>query len=359
MLTAAAIKPVRVLLCVHDAGGVNLAVPLLRAWQNSRAIAVSVLAMPAVRRGLSDAVPGIAWAEGNEDLNSSTLQDSEKLEALLRRVVSGRYDVVLCGTSLHVPLERRLINAARQASIPAIAYCDMAWAIEQRLRDDAGWAVPDRLWVADDETRAAAMTVQWPRKPMIEVIGHTMIDDLMQRAHRGNQKGKSIRFVSEPASIEFPEARVDEFAAAEALVHAARAVGGDPVVIRTHPAEPQESWRRWIHARRDRGVSLDSLPLEEAIADTRCAVGLCSSLLTQMRMCRVPAASLQLPAGNPAYFCLPFTQFDIAQIRSADALTQWLRTQNDAPVPAGASVHAGAIERATSAIAAVAGKVTR
>lgn len=346
-------KRLRVLACAHDWGGLNLMAPLLRAWTGNSSVDCAVIAMPAVRRDLADLAPGMVIAPGSETLTTAMLDRPAELRALLTAVLGHGYDVVVCGTSLHAPLERRLIALARETGIPTVAYCDMGWAIDRRLREGDDWMLPDRLWVPDDETKAAAAEVRWPRPLPIDIVGNTMIDDLIRRrAGAAAGQGAHIRFVSEPASIEFPNARVDEFACAETLLAAVRSVGETPVVIRTHPAEPQEAWRRWTYARRDRGVALDTLPLDAAIADTNLAVGLCSSLLIQMRLCGVPAASLQLPPADPAYFCLPFEQYGVSRVASASQLAQWLRTPGEASPPAGGAAHAGAVERATRLISA-------
>ena len=346
-------KRLRVLVCVHDWGGINLIAPLLRTWNGSTSVDCAVIAMPTVRRELADLAPGMVVAPGSEALTTAMLDRPAELRALLKAVVGHGYDAVVCGTSLHSQLERRLTSVAREMGVATIAYCDMAWAIDRRLREGDEWMLPDRLWVPDEETKAAAAEIAWPGPLPVDVVGNTMIDDLIRRrAGAPAGQGAQIRFVSEPASTEFPEARVDEFACAEMLLTAVRGVGDAPVVIRTHPAEPQEAWRRWTYARRDRGVALDTLPLDAAIANTSLAIGLCSSLLIQMRLCGVPAASLQLPPADAGYFCLPFDQFGVSRVASASQLAQWLRAPGAGSSPAGGAVHVGAVQRATRLISA-------
>lgn len=340
-------SPIRVLVAVHDWGGLNLLVPLLRAWIAHPRVEPYLLAMPGVRREVTDLVPGIALANESLDLAAKTADDIEDLDWLLARVVSNNYHAVICGTSLHAPLERRLCIAARSAKIPTVAFCDMPWALTERFRQGHEWALPDRLWVADERTRDAALAIEWPQRLPIDIVGNPMLGEMMRR--RGNsprQRGQNIRFISEPASIEFPRAAINEFALAELLLAATRPLLDTPIVIRPHPAEPQEAWRRWTYARRDAGVMLDTLPLAAAIEDSSAAVGICSMMLIQMQLLGVPTASLRLPEADPAYYCLPFEEYGVTTVTSHDDLATWLRSERNKVPAAGAPYHLSAVETA-------------
>ena len=343
----------RILVAGHDWGGLNLLVPLLRQWQGHGRLATHFVGTPVVRRDLEHLVRGVELAPGLESFDEWLSSHPAQLESFLAGLLQrGRYDLVLCSTSAHAPLERRLFRAARAAGIPSVAFCDMWWAYAERFREAGEWCLPDRLWVVDDRMRDAAAAVEWPAPLPIEVIGSPLFGHLAaRRVDQSSARGGSIRFVSEPVSTKYPEARIDEFALAEMLVDVARSIGSAaPLVIRPHPADSQETWRRWIFARRDRGVTLETLPVDEAIADTQVAVGISSILLTEMRMCGVPAASLQPPTADANYFCLPFDSMGIVRIETRQALAQWLLAPGDGRVPEAATLHVDAMSKATNRV---------
>jgi hypothetical protein len=342
---------VRVLAAGNDHGGLNLLAPLLRAWQGDPRVAAAFVGTPAVRREMSARVPGLsfpAWAAGvTEPLCAS----ADELDAYLERSLArSEWDVVVCATSRVSLLEKRLIRAARELGLRTIAFCDMWWAYEERFRNGRQWSVPSTVWVLDERMREEIAAVRWPRRPAIEVVGSPLLQELAElRGGSGSIDG-AIRFISEPASSKFPLSGVDEFALAEALVTTARAAGlKTRIVVRTHPADPIEQWRRWVWKWRDQGVELDAMPLTPCIADTARAVGISSMLLAEMAACGVPSASLQWPEADRSYYCLPFEDFGIARLHSVEALERWLVASQGAGVPEIRSgAHASSVEGITA-----------
>jgi hypothetical protein len=341
----------RVLAAGNDHGGLNLLAPLLRAWQGDPRLAAAFVGTPTVRLEMRARVPGLsfpAWATG---VTEQLCADAGELDAYLKRSLTRReWDVVVCATSLASLLEKRLIQAARRVGLRAIAFCDMWWAYEQRFRDGRQWSVPNTVWVLDERMREEIARVPWPRRPAIEVVGSPLLQELAElRSGAGSNDG-AIRFISEPASSKFPLSGVDEFALAESLVTTARAAGlKTRIVVRTHPADPIEQWRRWVWKWRDQGVELDAMPLTPCIADTARAVGISSMLLAEMAACGVPSASLQWPGTDRSYYCLPFEDFGIARLHSVEALERWLAAAPvDRPPGARPSRHASSIERITA-----------
>jgi hypothetical protein len=147
--------------------------------------------------------------------------------------------------------------------------------------------------------------------------------------------------------MEFPDSGVDEFVLADDLLEAVRGEGlDDTMVVRPHPAEPQEAWRRWLWRRRERGVRLDDLPLEAALEETRLAVGICSLLLCEMCLLGIPAAALQPSDADPAYFCQPLEQLGVVRVRSGNELRRWLTSPGVPSVADAVEGHRSAIDRA-------------
>ena len=143
------------------------------------------------------------------------------------------------------------------------------------------------------------------------------------------------------------------------LVSTARASGVDlPIVIRPHPVDSQESWRRWIHARRALAVRLDDMPLEAAIPDTARAVGISSMLLTEMRLCGVTVASMQPRNADLSYYCLPFEALGIARIADATELGAWFAKTFEATPASTAVAHVDSVTVAARLIRQMARPVT-
>lgn len=346
--------PVRVLVAGHDWGGLNLLAPLLRQWTSpDSGIDVSFLGAPAVRREMSYRVAGLRLTLGTEGISDWTMERRDDLTAAVNAALDAEtYDVILCGTSSHALLERILLAEGKKRKITTVAFCDMWWAYEERFRDGDAWRLPDRIWAIDAAMKAGIEAIDWPYPVAVDVVGSPLFGDQIARGAE-HARDLAIRFISEPASTKFPASRIDEFAVAEAVVRCARrALPAMPIIIRPHPTDSAEAWRRWCFARRSDGVQFETLPLEEAIASTAYAVGISSMLLAQLQMSGSSVASFQMPGSDPAYYCLPFGDLKIATLHNEQELEAWFGSARPA-VPTGiAALHSGAAKRATELILA-------
>ena len=354
--------PVRILVAGHDWGGLNVLAPLLRAWTTDPRIVPHFLAAPVVRRDFAHRVQDLVFAPASDELTEWLCHRPTELSEFLERVLErGSYDAVVCGTSAHALLERRLFKVARARSIASVAMCDMWWAYSERFHDGAVWMLPDVLWVIDEAMRISAGAVKWPEPLSIEVVGSPLFGELARRrAHSQEGDARAVRFVSEPASTKYPEANIDEFELAEMLLTALRQLNRtSPLVIRPHPADAVETWRRWAHVRRNQGVEMETLPADEAMSDTRLALGISSIMLAEMRMCGIPTASIQPPSASQAYYCLPFEELSIARVRDMPEIRAWLASPGQGLPPPAAAVHVSAIESATNSLLRLAERKAR
>jgi hypothetical protein len=343
--------PARVLVSGHDIGGLNLLAPLLRAWSSGGAIAAEFVGDGDSQRELDARLPGATFVR--HVLDADVLSDTQRLDADLDCLIArSGCDAVLTATSSTCPIERRLILAAARRKVPTVAFCDMWWAMDTRFREPDALARPDELWLVDavpDDAEPAP----WKEPPALHVIGHPLYAQRIAQGWSGAapvERGarRIVRFISEPASTRFPRARVDEFALAELALAALRAV--EPAasfVVRPHPTEAVEPWRRWCWARRDDAVALDVEPMEACFETTARAIGIASSLLVEMRLAGIPAAVLRTPGADPAYYALPFAQMGLAVVATRDELAAWLQ-RVDSPLPAAADRHRDAVSRATA-----------
>jgi hypothetical protein len=194
-------QPIRVLVAGHDWGGLNVLAPLLRAWTAHPRIVPHFLAAPVVRRDFSHRVQDLVFAPASEELTEFLCHRPAELSEFLDRVLErGRYDAVVCGTSAHALLERRLFKAARARSIASVAMCDMWWAYTERFHDGTAWMLPDVLWVIDEPMRASASAVQWPEPLPIEVQAVVRAARKGMRVRCGSYQSRPRRSIPRPIS---------------------------------------------------------------------------------------------------------------------------------------------------------------
>lgn len=340
----------RILLAAHDSGALNIIKPILRAWHNHGALEPWFVSTPSVMREVQESIPGLripAWAA---QVTEAVAADHTDLDALLERQLHRvDWDAVICGTSRLCLLERRLLRQARAMGLRSYALCDMWWAYRERFRDGDDLCLPDTLWVIDERMRAEAQAaLPELAADAIEVVGNPFFEEIAQirqRRHVELPPQLPIRFFSEPVSGKFPDARIDEFELAEWLLEAARREGiTNRIIVRNHPLDTLEQWRRWAWRHRHHAVELDVEPLDVCMVTTGLALGISSMVLLEMALCGMPTASLQLSGADLNYYCLPFEDFGIARIRASEELVDWLtRRRSSGVLPR--NDHRGAIER--------------
>ncbi len=318
----------RVLVAGHDIGAINVLAILLQEWAADPALETWFAGTPAVVREVRWRVPGVRIVPWAEALTEAAAANAQVLDGLFaREVQSGEWDCVLCGTSAGVALERRLLHHARRIGLPSLSYCDMWAAYEDRYRGPEGWAVPDVVLAVDERMEAEISCLPWPSATTFRAVGHPLYEQTRHRRTVPGQRGEAIRFVSEPTSSRFPSAGIDEFEVAECILQALRSTGSARrFVVRTHPVDPIEPWRRFVWRHRQDGVELDVVPLEVCLTDTWAAFGISSVLLVEMAMAGIPVASFQPVGADPAYYCLPFDEFGIFRLGDAPGIATWLET---------------------------------
>jgi hypothetical protein len=332
---------------------------MLQSWIASETVEPWFVSTPAQLRDMSEMIEGLPISDLAEDITERVAADVAALDIVLERRLGNDWDAVVCATSALCHLERRLLRTARILGIPSFAYCDMWWAYSDRFQSGSELCLPNHLWVIDERMRQEA-TASLPGNVQVRVVGSPFFEDIARRRAVGSRNGGStevpVRFISEPASTKFPTSGVNEFKLAELLLRSMRREGvNNPLVIRPHPLDPIEAWRRWIWRNRNQGVFLDTDPHDVCILNTYVAVGISSMLLTEMSICGIPCASLQLPGADPNYFCLPMEELGICRLRNDAEITTWLQAP---PVPTEDLTHAheGAVNRVTADLLLWAGR---
>jgi hypothetical protein len=156
-----------------------------------------------------------------------------------------RRDLVLCGSSLSSPLERRAVRAARAAGVRSAVWLDHWANYPTRFVLDGDTALPDELWVADQHAaRIARETV--PGLPVI-VQGNPYLDEIVEqiRALERPHAGEHVLYVSEPTSVGAERDTGDPLGwgyEERAALRGYLAARPGPLRLRTHPAEPVEKY---------------------------------------------------------------------------------------------------------------------
>lgn len=324
-------KP-NILLVAHDRGGVNLLAPLLSYWMEKEGrIEASFLGTPEIEYEVSSFMPSAklisrrylvrrqkehCWMFGNSEL-----------EAVLE---GGKWDFILTGTSIKSDLEKNIWRLARKYSIPTAAICDMWADYKRRFEQDSLTVLPNLLLVLDErmalETKAILGNLI-----EIKIVGSPHFSHLIRVGKKWSRAARKVRFISEPVAAFFPEARIHEFNIAEIIIDALKEIGRtSDLVLRPHPQDDSEAWRRFAFTFRHLGVTIDSEPSWACYRSTRMAIGLASMMLMEYTMVGVPVASFHLPGSDETYYCLPEKELGITVLRSKSDLKDWLQ---DPPLP--------------------------
>lgn len=353
-----------VLLVAHDRGGVNLLAPLLRYWRRQNSgIAPTFLGTPMIQQEM-EAITEFDKGEPSSKAEGSKIRPvrvSGRGDAYLgrsvwtfaendlRRVLTETpWDLVLTGTSAISTMEKAVWGACRELGLPCTALCDMWTEYEQRLTNAEGELLIDNLLVID-QRMADEVQKAFGSPPKTTVVGSPHFSALLESRESRMSDRQYIRFISEPIAALFPKARVHEFHVAEIVIDSLRAVGeASRLLLRPHPQDDSEGWRRFAYKYRDRDVALDLEPSWMCPVTTRAAIGLSSMMLIELALAGVPVASFQPTDADSSYFCLPEQEFGISVVSNGSELKDWMANISPPSVdPSFVAWHKPAIERIT------------
>lgn len=336
------LSPRKVLLVAHDRGGVNLLAPLLMRWRSEdSSILPTFLGTPMIQQEM-ESIAGFgkvqSTLEGSEQLAVRPVQMSGRGETFVGRsawtfsdedlrclLTEAKWDLVLTGTSAVSTMEKAVWRVCRDLGVPCAAICDMWTEYELRLTNPEGELLVDNLLVLDDRM-AREVEAALKNSPNIAVVGSPHFSALLDSRKSQDLDRRYIRFISEPVAALFPKARVHEFQIAELLIETLRATGEQStLLLRPHPQDDSEGWRRFAHKYLDWGVKLDTEPSWMCPVTTKAAIGLSSMMLIELALAGIPVASYQPWGSDSSYFCLPEVEFGISVIGNDQELAAWLR----------------------------------
>jgi hypothetical protein len=317
-------KKKRVLLVAHDHGGANLLIPLLSHWfEPDSQIEAFFIGAPRVELEIDRLHPAAQlarWFSQRRHSNGSWFYVEEGIRETLE---SGKWDLVLTGTSIMSNLEKVFWKLACQLSIPCAAICDMWTEYRQRFMEDRKMIFQGLLMVLDDRMAVEARAALGP-EVKIKVVGSPHFARLLASKQAGLEERTKVRFISEPAASIFPDAAINEFRIAEYIIEALGERAKD-LIIRPHPLDDSEAWRRFIYAYRSQGIHLDEEPSWACHRSTQMAVGVSSMMLIELALVGVPVASFRIPGSEELYYGLPEKEFNIAVLKSREDLERWLK----------------------------------
>ena len=206
--------------------------------------------------------------------------------------------VVLTGTGWASDLEHRARQQARAVGKPCIAVLDHYTNYRARFERDGVLALPDRLWVADDEARRLA-TQHLP-----EVAVEQLENSYLQQQVAGIAAIPSVRptllYVLEPARSDWGRGQPGELQALDYFLQHRDALplGGEPPIrLRRHPSEPIDKYQGWLSRYKNSNIDIafDAAPdLAAAISQAAWVAG-----------CQSFALVVALAAGRVAISTLP------------------------------------------------------
>lgn len=254
----------------HDAGGANLILPLLKAYEGS---VRAVMQGPAARLW-AVAFPGRAL---EPDL-SDALRGASSL---------------LSGTGWGSDLEHEARCEAARLGIPSVAMLDHWVNYPQRFERGAVRCWPDALWVTDSEAERMA----WAAFPGVPVVRkpNRYVQEQLSRIGKAPGRGH-VLYALEPVRDDWGRGVPGEFQALEyALAHLKLMVpeGDARLILRPHPSEPPGKYQDFIE--RHGSMTLDaSIDMAQAISRADVVIGVESFALT-----------LALQAGRKVFCTLP------------------------------------------------------
>lgn len=356
----------RVLLVAHDRGGVNQLVPLLSAWRSpDSGIHAEFLGTPMIEwevagmmgeRSFPDAAAGIhrkgaSPTPAQDDKTIAGIGGSTFSEEHLRRVLLQPWDLVLTGTSMVSRLETSVWRLCAQLGIPFAAICDMWSEYSRRVTDEQG-RVPLSLFLMLDERMENEARAELGVGIRLKTVGSPHFNRLMLSRGEKQKAPTSVRFISEPVAAFFPAVGLHEFAVAEMLIEARDRVAKDAtVILRPHPQDDSEAWRRFVYDYRNRNVRLDDEPSWRCYSSTSMGMGMSSMMLIELAIAGVPVASFQPPFADRAFFCLNEEEFGIQIVSNPDGFDNWLQAPRAPRISdAFARRHLGAIDHLTALV---------
>jgi hypothetical protein len=286
---------VSLLVACHDAGGAEI----VSCWLRRRPDAHSV---PCLLEGPARAI------------------FARRLGPALRTVDAlpplAGLDLVLCGSSAHAPLERRVVRAARTAGVRSAVWLDHWVNYAERFVLDGKLVLPDEVWVADEHARRlAAATLPGAR---IRLCGNPYLEDSAAEIHAletGRGGAERILYVTQPTTVAARMATGDPlgwgYDERDALARYLEQVADvEAVRVRVHPAESRDKYAGVLDAFANRlpveFSHSDSLVEDCAWADTVAGCDTMAMVVALAAGRRV--VSVIPPGGRP--LSLPFEEIE-------------------------------------------------
>jgi hypothetical protein len=322
----------KILVAAHDPGGSNVIGPIIAklADQAQQYSLILALLGPARQR-----IPAFGSNIMAVDLpalptpgfpNEQSTRE-ESVTALLDQL---QVDLIFTATSYNSNLERLFLKHAQKRRIPSAAIIDYWANYAERFTLDGQRYFPDVLFVTDKKM-AEGVQSEHPSSQII-VSGNPHLRELAE-AHASHtqtqQKNKKqrYRFFSENIHHYFPHRPVNEFSMVATLVRflAERNLPAE-FLVRPHPMESHAPWDKFLadFSNQDElktlKLGLDTSPFPEVLTDSFIAIGITSMALLETTVCNIPTFSYQIGLPDTGYLFLPFAEYRITPLKTAEDL---------------------------------------
>lgn len=331
----------KILVAAHDPGGSNVIGPIIaklagQTQQYSLTLALLGPARQRIPTSGSNIIATDLPALPTPGFPNEQSTREESVAALLDQL---QVDIIFTATSYNSNLERLFLKHAKKRRIPSAAIIDYWANYAERFTLEGQRYFPDVLFVTDKKM-AEEVQSEHPSSQII-VCGNPHLRELAEThaSHRqAQQKNKKqrYRFFSENVHHYFPHRPINEFSMVTQLVRfLADRNSSAEFLVRPHPMESHAPWEKFFADFSSREelksikLSLDTSPFPEVLADNFIAIGITSMALLETTVCNIPTFSYQIGLPDTGYLFLPFAEYRITPLKTAEDLDLLL-----APPPA-------------------------
>lgn len=331
----------RILVAAHDPGGSNVIGPIIaKLASQTQQYSLTLALLGPARQRISVSGSNIMAVElpalPTPGFPNEQSTKEESVTALLDQLQA---DIIFTATSYNSNLERLFLKHAKKRHIPSAAIIDYWANYAERFTLDNNRYFPDILFVTDQKMAEGVHSVHPPSQ--IIISGNPHLQELAE-AHashaQAQQKTKKqrYRFFSENIHHYFPHRPINEFSMVANLVRflAARNPSAE-FLVRPHPMESHTPWKNFLadfssqEDIKSVTLGLDTSPFPEVLTDNFIAVGITSMALLETTVCNIPTFSYQIGLPDTGYLFLPFAEYRITPLKTAEDLDLLL-----APPPA-------------------------
>lgn len=208
---------------------------------------------------------------------------------------------LLSGTGWASELEHKARLQARQAGIRSAALLDHWVNYPQRFVRNGETAMPDEIWVSDDDAMRLAQQA-FQGLPLRQVENWYLQQQLAGLAKPGIDSVPELLYLAEPARDDWGRGVPGEFQALDYFANALAWLdlpAQKGIRLRPHPSDPSGKYDQWIRAHPELDIDLDDSPdMASALGRARWVAG-CESYGLVLALAAAREVFCTLPPWAP------------------------------------------------------------